>query len=78
MDQDQLAEISSHAISLEKAINNGEGQRDETSRQRGSVALTMRGSPSFVFPLAYFSWEVQNRTDGNQTGKEQAAGALAS
>lgn len=48
MDQEQLAEICSRAIPLEKAINNGKGQRDETSRQR-TVALTMRGSPSFVF-----------------------------
>lgn len=50
MDQDQLAEISSRAIPLEKAINNGKGQRDKTSRHRGSVALTMRGSPFCVFP----------------------------
>lgn len=54
MDQDQLAEISSCAIPLEKAINNGKGQRDEKSRQRSSVALTMRGSPSFVFPGLLF------------------------
>lgn len=62
MDKDQLVEISSHAI-LEKAINNVMGQRNETSRQRGSVALTMRGSPSFVFPLL-----IQKRPDGNQSG----------
>lgn len=54
MDQDQLAEISSRAIPLEKAINNGMGPRDETSRQRSSVALTMRGSTSFVFPWLTF------------------------
>ena len=63
MDQDQLAEISSRAILLEIAINNVLGQRDETSRQRGSVALTMRGSPFFVFPYL-----IQKRPDGNQSG----------
>lgn len=54
MDQDQLAEISSLAIPSAKAINNGEDQRDETSRQGSSVALTMRGFPSFVFPKLTF------------------------
>ena len=48
-DKARLAEISSCAIPLEKAINNGRDHRDETRRQRNSVALTMRGTPSFVF-----------------------------
>lgn len=47
VDQDQ---ISSCSIPLEKAINNGNDQRDGTSRQCSPVALTMRGSPFIVFP----------------------------
>ncbi len=66
--QDQMAEISSRAILLEKVINNREGPRDETSRQR-AVALTMRGSPSFVFPWFTFSLEFQKATDRNQSGE---------
>lgn len=54
MDQDQLAEISTPTIPLEKGINNGKGLRDETCRQHSFVALTLRGSPSFVFPWLIF------------------------
>lgn len=77
MDQDQLAEISSSAIPLEKVINNGKGQRDETSRQRSSVALTMRGSPSFVFPWLTFHRNFKKRTDGNQSRTDSRCSGFA-
>lgn len=57
MDQDQ---ISSWATLLERAINNEKGRRDEVSRQHSSVALTMRGSPSFCLLLcSLLSWGIQ-------------------
>lgn len=59
-----------------KGINNGKGLRDETSRQRGSVALTMRGSPSFVFPVLTFLTVGNSKKDQNWS--ERRAGAPAS
>lgn len=73
-----MAEISSRAIPLEKAINNGEGPRDEMSRL-STVALTMRGSPSFVFFQLTFHgrFKKKQQTDRSQSRKRRRAGALA-